>query len=196
MKDFESQMDNSLADLIEIIRSLREKKVYCNKLLKLSNIIYDAFSRNNTLFLIGNGGSAAQAQHIAAEFVNRFLYERRGLPAISLTTDTSNLTSISNDYSYDKIFERQMEALGKKGDILLCLSTSGNSENLNNALRIAKDMGIYTFSFLGKDGGKARELSDDYFIIESDSTPRIQEVHILLGHILCQLVEERVVNER
>ena len=144
----------------------------------------------NKVLLCGNGGSAADCQHIAAEFVGRFKLERRALPAIALTTDTSILTAVGNDYSFDKIFERQVEALGKEGDVLIGISTSGNSENVVRAVLKAKEMGILTVGFLGRDGGKLAELVDHPFIVKNFSTPRIQEVHITLGHVLCDFVEK------
>lgn len=186
-------MSKSADDLASLLQNLRSSSGWKEKLLSVSERIYNAFGSSNKLLLIGNGGSAAQAQHIAAEFVNRFLHERRALPALSLTTDTSNITSISNDYSFDLIFEKQLEALGRKGDILLCLSTSGGSINIINCLIKAQKMGIYTFSLLGKYGGDAKFHSDSYIIVDSESTPRIQELHIFFGHIICQLVEEMVV---
>ncbi|MEO2082688.1 MAG: D-sedoheptulose 7-phosphate isomerase [Desulfurobacteriaceae bacterium] len=144
----------------------------------------------NKLLLCGNGGSAADCQHIAAELVGRFSIERRGLPAIALTTDTSILTAVANDYSFDRIFERQVEALGKEGDVLIGISTSGNSENVIRAVEKAKEMGILTVGFLGKDGGKLASMVDHPFIVKSFSTPRIQEVHITLGHVLCDFIEK------
>lgn len=181
-EDFES--------LCAVLELLRKENIWKQKLMDFAFKVYHAFENSNKLLLIGNGGSAAQAQHIAAEFINRFLHERKALPAISLTTDTSNITSISNDYHYDRIFSRQIEAIGKAGDVLLCLSTSGNSCNLLEAIKTSKNIGIYTFSFLGKSGGKVRDLSDEHILIGSENTPRIQEMHIFLGHVLCKIVEE------
>ena len=142
------------------------------------------------ILLCGNGGSAADSQHIAAELVGRFSMERRALPAIALTTDTSILTAIGNDYSFDKIFERQVEALGEEGDVLIGISTSGNSKNVINAVEKAKDKGLLTVGFLGKDGGKLAKICDHSFVVKSFSTPRIQEVHITLGHVLCDFIEK------
>ncbi len=152
-------------------------------------IIY-AIRNGGKLLICGNGGSAADAQHMAAEFVNRFLKERRPLPAIALTTDTSNLTSIANDYSFDDVFSKQVEAIGKKGDVLIGISTSGNSENVFKALRIAKGMGIETVGLLGKDGGKIKDVCDLALVVPSLSTPRIQEVHGFVIHIICGIVED------
>ncbi len=159
---------------------------------KTADIIYQAVTRGSTLFLFGNGGSAADAQHIAAEFINRFRIERRPLPAIALSTDTSVLTSIGNDYSFDDIFSKQITALGKAGDIALGISTSGNSPNILNAFGAARDNGMFTIGLLGKDGGKARSLVDLAIIIDHPDTPRIQEAHITIGHILCSLIDGRI----
>jgi D-sedoheptulose 7-phosphate isomerase len=142
------------------------------------------------LLICGNGGSAADSQHIAAELVGRFSMERKALPAIALTTDTSILTAVANDYSFDKIFERQVEALGEEGDVLIGISTSGNSPNVINAVNKAKEKGLLTVGFLGKDGGKLASLCEHAFVVKSHSTPRIQEVHITLGHVLCDFIEK------
>lgn len=150
--------------------------------------IAEAFKAGRKLLLFGNGGSAADAQHIAAEFMNRFLIERPPLPAIALTTDTSILTSIANDYAFDEIFSKQLKALGKKGDVALGITTSGSSGNVLKALRAAKKLGMTTIALTG-EGGKAASLSDIALQIPSRSTPRIQEAHIAVGHILCDLTD-------
>ncbi len=193
---FHEMIEKDINDLIELLQSMSGLNSWKEKLANLSGKVYKSFCIAGKLMIMGNGGSAAQAQHIAAEFINRFMHERRALPALSLTVDTSNITSISNDYDFANIFERQIEALGRKGDVLLCLSTSGNSPNIVRALKKAKFMGIYCFSFLGRGGGLARDYSDDCIIVDSPDTPRIQEVHDLLGHILCRAVEEAVINEK
>ena len=173
--------------------SIRVKEGFIRKemdnLVLLSEKIAWALTSDRKLMLCGNGGSAADAQHIAAEFVNRFMLERPPLPAIALTTDTSIITSIGNDYGFREIFSKQIKALGVEGDILLALSTSGNSENINKAVEVAKAMQIYTVALTGGNGGKLAGLSDLSLIVESDSTPRIQETHILVGHLICQLVD-------
>lgn len=155
--------------------------------------ITQALTNDRKILLFGNGGSAADCQHIAAEFINRFQMERRPLPAIALTTDTSVITSIGNDYSYDDIFLKQIQALGKKGDIALGISTSGNSPNVVKAMSAAKEKGLVTIGFSGT-GGRLKELSSTAFCVESPVTARIQEVHILLAHILCDLVERKLFN--
>jgi len=150
--------------------------------------IAEAFKAGRKLLLFGNGGSAADAQHIAAELMNRFLIERPPLPAIALTTDTSILTSIANDYAFDEIFSKQVKALGKKGDVALGITTSGSSGNVLKALRAAKKLGMTTIALTG-EGGKAASLADIALQIPSRSTPRIQEAHIAVGHILCDLID-------
>ena len=155
-----------------------------------SNLAVEVLKRGNKVLLCGNGGSAADAQHIAAELTGRYKTERRGLPAIALTTDTSALTAISNDYGYAKVFDRQVEALANKGDLLIGISTSGNSSNIISALECAKALGCHTIGFSGRDGGKMNEVCDINLVVPSNDTPRIQEIHILLGHTLCQIVDD------
>ncbi len=147
-----------------------------------------AFSAGNKLVLFGNGGSAADAQHIAAEFVNRFSIERPPLPALALTTDTSVLTAVSNDYSFHDVFTKQIRALAKPGDVALCISTSGNSENVNRAAALAVQKGLFTIGLTGKGGSLAR-IVDLVLSVDAEHTPRIQETHIVIGHILCELVD-------
>ena len=156
--------------------------------------IFDCLKKKNKLLLFGNGGSAADSQHLAAEFVGRYEKERRGLPAIALTTDTSALTAIANDYGYEKVFSRQLEALGNAGDIAFGLSTSGLSKNVLLAFERAKELGLYTIGFTGRDGGKMKAAVDLCVIVPSDKTSRIQESHGLLGHILCERVDELFAN--
>lgn len=161
-------------------------------IVKAVDFVVDAFKRGNKLFLFGNGGSAADAQHLAAEFVNRFQIERPPLPALALTTDTSIITSIGNDYHFDDIFAKQIKALGVKGDVAVAISTSGNSENVIKALQTASSMGIKTIGLSGKDGGRLAEEVDVLLNVEANSTPRIQETHITFGHVLCELVDEKL----
>lgn len=158
-------------------------------LLEVIKLISHGFEMGNKLFFFGNGGSAADAQHLAAEFVNRYIMDRPPLPAIALTTDTSVLTSISNDFSFNEVFSKQLKALGKEGDIAIGISTSGTSSNILKAFEVAKEMGIKTVALTGNDGGVLAKVADHALIVPSSSTPRIQEVHILVGHILCELVE-------
>ena len=147
------------------------------------------FQQGQKLLLFGNGGSAADAQHIAAEFSGRFKRQRRGLPAIALTTDTSALTAIGNDFGFDRVFSRQVEALAQPGDLLVGFSTTGNSVNVNEALKLGKAIGCATLGFSGRGGGGMKALCDVSLIVPSDDTARIQEMHILLAHTLCQVSE-------
>ena len=147
------------------------------------------FAGGHKLLIFGNGGSAADAQHIAAEFVNRFTVERKPLPALALSTDTSVLTSIANDYSFDEVFSKQIKALGRKDDIALGISTSGNSRNVILAVETARDMGLYTLGLTGCGGGELAGSCDLSLTVNSRATPRIQEAHITAGHILCELVD-------
>ncbi|WP_022669610.1 D-sedoheptulose-7-phosphate isomerase [Hippea alviniae] len=166
------------------------KHVSFEEIKTVADEIIDAFKKGHTLFICGNGGSAADAQHMAAEFVNRFLKEREPLPAIALTTDTSNITSIANDYSFDNVFEKQLKALSKSGDILIGISTSGNSKNIVRAFETAREIGVKTVGLLGRDGGVLRNISDYAIVVKSHSTPRIQEVHTFIIHAICQMVED------
>lgn len=154
--------------------------------------IVTTFQNGGKIILFGNGGSAADAQHIAGELVGRFMKERKGLPAIALTTNSSIVTAVANDYGYEKVFVRQIEALGSPGDLAIGISTSGNAENVNQAISYAKKSGMKTVGFTGGTGGNLAKLTDICLTIPSKSTPRIQEVHITIGHILCELVEEEL----
>lgn len=151
--------------------------------------LFDCLKRGNKILLFGNGGSASDAQHLAGEFVGRFRLERQGVPALSLTADSATLTAIANDYGYDRVFARQIEALGAEGDVVLFLSSSGNSPNLLAAIEVSRQKNIRTMGLLGKDGGKAAPLVDLALIIRGE-TPHIQEAQMMIGHILCHLVEE------
>jgi len=159
-------------------------------IIEVSVLLADTFSKGNKLLLFGNGGSASDASHIAAEFVNRFKMERPAFPAIALNTDTAVLTSIANDYDYDNIFERQLKALAQAGDAVIAISTSGTSPNVIKAVEAAKIKKLKTIVFTGAKGDKLASLADHVFAVPSDNTPRVQETHITLGHALCQMVEE------
>lgn len=152
--------------------------------------VADALRTGGKVLLCGNGGSAADSQHIAAEFVGRFMKERKPLAALALTTDTSILTAIGNDYSYSEVFARQVRACGHPGDCLIGLSTSGNSDSVLEAFVAAKELGMTTISLLGRDGGRARGMANVELIVPSNTTSRIQEAHIFLGHVLCEGVEQ------
>lgn len=159
-------------------------------LVQVAERVSRAFTSDRKLLICGNGGSAADAQHLAAEFVNRFVLERPPLPAVALTTDSSILTSIGNDYSFDEIFSKQVKAIGMEGDVLLGISTSGNSPNVNEAVRVGREMGLYTVALTGGDGGELRLIADLSLVVKSKVTARIQETHIFAGHMICQLVDE------
>ncbi|MGM0507626.1 MAG: D-sedoheptulose-7-phosphate isomerase [Fusobacteriota bacterium] len=167
-------------------------EVILDQIENLAKKVIDIYNKGGTVFFAGNGGSAADAQHLAAELVSRFYLERDGLAAHALTVDTSILTAIANDYSFKKVFSRQIEANAKKGDIFIGISTSGNSENIITAIETAKKNGIYTAGLTGKDGGKMNDLLDLNIVVPSEDTPRIQESHILIGHILCEIVEAQM----
>ena len=159
-------------------------------ILEACKLVVETINAGNKVLLCGNGGSAADAQHIATEFTGRYVSERRGLPAIALSTDTSALTSIGNDYGFERIFDRQVEALAKPGDLIWGISTSGNSENVINAFNTAKKHGCKTLGFSGKTGGKFVGNCDLNVIVPENITARIQEMHILIGHIICQTVDD------
>jgi len=167
---------------------LRMGETMADQIVAAARALAQAFKEGGKVLLFGNGGSAADAQHIAAEFVNRFAIERPPLPAIALTTDSSILTSVSNDYAFDEVFAKQVKALGKKGDVAIGISTSGTSVNVLKALRAAKKIGMTTIALCG-EGGKMGPLADVLLAVPSKSTPRIQEAHIAVGHILCELTD-------
>lgn len=177
---------------IEIKKSFIEKNE-----LKLEEIIWlieKTFKNGNKLLIAGNGGSAADSQHFAAEFISRYKLERVSLPAIALTTDTSILTAIGNDYGFDKVFSRQVEWLGNKNDIFIWLSTSGNSKDIIEAMKVAKEKGLICIGLLWKDGGHIKDYADYALIVESNDTPRIQETHLVIYHTICEEIEKRLFN--
>ena len=169
-----------------------KKKLPIRQIISAYQAIVERYKKGGKLLICGNGGSAADAQHMAGEFVNRFKIERKSFPCLALTTDTSIMTAIGNDYGFDDIFSKQVEANGLERDILLGISTSGNSKNIVKAVETAKRMGLYTICFLGNDGGKLAKICDLPLIVPSYDTPRIQEGHELVMHILCELVEEEL----
>jgi D-sedoheptulose 7-phosphate isomerase len=179
-------MKESLFEHIDLFNELLGLESY----LRIASIhCTQAILKRNKIMFIGNGGSAADAQHLAAELVGRFVNNRRSLAGLALSTDTSVLTCIGNDYGYENIFSRQLEGLGKYGDVLIAISTSGNSSNIINAITTAKEIGIYTVGFLGRDGGAIHDKVDLPILVAHNKTARIQEAHIFLGHILCQMIE-------
>ena len=155
-----------------------------------ANLCIDTLKNGGKILIFGNGGSAADAQHIAAELVGRYKVERKGLPAIALTTDTSALTSIGNDYGYARIFDRQVEALANKGDMVIGISTGGSSGNVISALKLAKGMGCKTIGFSGRDGGEMNDVCNVNLVVPAEDTPRIQEMHIVIGHTICHLIDQ------
>jgi len=174
--------------------SIEAKKAFFTEenisaITEAASLISEAFKTGGKLMVVGNGGSAADAQHLAAEFVNRFQIERPPLPALALTTDTSVITSVANDYDYSLVFSKQVKALGRGGDVLMAISTSGNSTNVIEAVVAAKAQGIKTIVMTGGDGGALVEKADISLNVELGSTPRVQEVHITIGHIICELVD-------
>ncbi len=184
-----------MEDIIEkiLLESIKTKEIFIRdnvaELIMLSEKIVHAFTNDRKLMICGNGGSASDAQHIAAEFINRFELERPPLPALALTTDTSIITSIGNDYAFDYIFSKQIKALGMEGDVLLAISTSGNSKNVILAAKEAKARGIFTAGLMGSSGGKLKNLVDLVLVVKTKTTARVQESHILAGHIICRLVD-------
>lgn len=162
------------------------------QIAEMVTLLVDTFNRGGKLLVMGNGGSAADAQHFVAEVVGRFKMERRGLPAVALSTDTSILTAIGNDYGFDKVFRRQVEALAAPGDMVVGISTSGNSPNVQQALELAHEKGCRTVGLLGKDGGSIKDVCDLALIVPTVDTPRVQEGHITIIHIVCDLLEKRM----
>jgi len=178
-----------LAQSIETMTRVLNDEAIHAAVVEAGRITAHAMKSGRKLMVCGNGGSAADAQHLVAEFVSRLTVDRPALRAVALTTDTSILTAIGNDYSYDNVFERQVEALGLEGDVLLAISTSGNSKNCVKALKLAKQMNIHTIAYTGNNGGAMAELADINVIIPSDTTMNIQESHLALEHIYCMVVE-------
>ena len=189
-------MSQKIKDIISasitVKQQLLEDEKIISTLTDCVTVIADAFTKGNKVLFCGNGGSAADAQHLAAEFSGRFYIDRDALPAEALHCNTSYLTAVGNDYSYDVIYSRIIKGIGNKGDILIGLSTSGNSANVVKAFEMAKQKEMITIGFTGFTGGAMKEISDYLFNVPSTDTPRIQESHILLGHIICELVEARL----
>lgn len=176
----------------DTLRAMSADDVLHSELAGVAVACIEALRRGNKILFAGNGGSAADAQHLAGELLSRFHYDRPGLPAFALTTDTSVLTAIGNDYGYEHLFARQVEAVGTAGDVFIGISTSGRSPNVLSALRRAREKGLVTVGLTGREGGAMPELCDHCLHVPSDSTPRIQEGHITLGHTLCWLIEREI----
>ena len=189
MKDY---IKEQIKKSYETKQNIYEDNDLLDKNTDVAKRYVELYKTDKKTILAGNGGSAADAQHIAAELVGRYGFDRPSIPSLALTTDTSNLTAIGNDYGYDKVFSRQLEGMGQSGDIFIGISTSGNSQNLINAFEVAKKKGILSIALVGKDGGKMAKMADIALVVPSDSTPRIQESHILIGHILCEIIENEI----
>ncbi|MES2848709.1 MAG: D-sedoheptulose 7-phosphate isomerase [Bacteroidota bacterium] len=189
-------MSTNIQNLINSSITVKQQLLADEKLMALVdegiNIITQAFKNGNKVLFCGNGGSAADAQHLAAEFSGRFYIDRPALPAEALHCNTSYLTAVANDYSYDLIYARLLQGIGNKGDVLIGLSTSGNSKNIIQAFEVAKQKGMVTIGFTGATGGGMKAIADHLLNVPSTDTPRIQECHMLVGHIICQLVEEKM----
>lgn len=188
----QEKIKSQIISSAELKQKLLESTEVLSGIEKAAQAIIAAFRDKKKLLLAGNGGSAADAQHIAAEFVNRFGFDRPALPSVALSTDTSVLTSIGNDSGFEKIFARQVEALGNEGDVFIGISTSGTSENIIRALNVCRKVNIVTIVLTGIFGGPMKDLCDICIKVPSDKTPRIQEAHNLIGHIICGLVEEEL----
>lgn len=184
----------------EIIKIIKESisvkqailKSQVETIAKIADLVIECLKRGNKIILFGNGGSAADSQHIAAELVGRFKKDRRSLPAIALTTNTSIITAIANDYSYEEVFSKQIEGLAQKGDLIMGISTSGKAKNVIAGITKAKQLGLKTIGLTGCDGDKLAKLADLSLIVPSEATARIQESHITIGHIICELVENKL----
>ncbi len=182
--EFNDHIKTSQKTLISITKQIEDAAKICISCLK----------KNRKIFIMGNGGSAADAQHIAAEIIGRYKIERRGLPAIALTTDTSVISSIANDYGFLHVFDRQVKALAQKEDVVIGISTGGTSANVVNALKTANELGCQTIGFSGKDGGEFNAICDVNLLVDSNDTPRIQEMHILIGHTICHLIDLELID--
>lgn len=189
------RIENVIEEQINNLGNLKTND-YIENVITVSNLIIKSLKEDGKLLIAGNGGSAADSQHFAAELVGRFMKERRAMPAIALTTDTSVLTCMGNDYGFDDIFQRQVEALGNKNDIFFGISTSGNSKNIIKAVAEAKKKGLTTVGLLGKDGGKLKELCDYNITLPYKETARVQEHHIMTIHLICEFVENSIYEEK
>lgn len=188
-------VEEQVRESAEVKQKILSNKELLKNIEDICEIVLKAYKEGKKLIICGNGGSAADAQHFAAELVGRFKMEREALPAIAITTDSSILTSLGNDYSYDYVFERQVEAFCSKGDIVVGISTSGNSKNVTGAFRKAHEKGGIAVALLGKTGGENLKFADYSFVVPSMNTPRIQECHIMVIHIICEVVEKKLFEE-
>ncbi len=193
--EFEKRIEKSIKASITAKERLLNDPDILRTVAEVSSTLVDALKHGNKVLLFGNGGSAADAQHIAAELVGRFAFNRPALPALALSVNTSCVTAIGNDYGFDVVFSRQIEALARPGDVAIGISTTGNSANVLRAIVAAKKIGVKTVALTGCTGGKLREAADQFVCVPSNETPRIQECHILIGHIISELVEEAIFGE-
>lgn len=194
--DFETRVTGSIQASIAVKERLLRSADVVMGIARVSEILVDAFQQGSKVLLFGNGGSAADAQHIAAEFVGRFALDRPALPALALSVNTSCVTAIGNDYGFDQVFSRQMDALAHAGDVAIGISTSGTSPNVVGALELCREKNVHTVAFTGCTGGKLKNVADHCICVPSNETPRIQECHILIGHIIAQLVEQTIFHEQ
>jgi len=194
--DFEQRVAKSIKASIAVKERLLSSAEVVLAIAKVSEVVVEALDQGGKVLLFGNGGSAADAQHIAAEFVGRFAFNRPALPALALSVNTSCLTAIGNDYGFDLVFSRQIEALARKGDVAIGISTSGNSPNVLRAMSVARDLGLHTVALAGCTGGQLKDAVDHCICVPSNETPRIQECHILIGHIISELVERTLFDEQ
>jgi len=192
---FEKMIIDRINNSIEVKKNILRDNNLVKKIDLISQAIIKTYKSNKKVILFGNGGSAADAQHLVGELVNKFYFDRKSLPAIALTVNTSILTAIGNDYSFDQIFSKQLEGIGDEGDIAIGISTSGNSKNIIEGLNFAKKNKLFTIGFSGRNGGKINNIVDVCINVPSDDTPRIQEAHIMIGHIICEIVEKELFKE-
>ena len=195
-EDFQRRVVSSIRASIAAKEQLLNSPETVATIARVSEVLVEAMQRGNKVLLFGNGGSAADAQHIAAEFVGRFAFDRPALPALALSVNTSCVTAIGNDYGFDVVFSRQIEALARAGDVAVGISTSGNSPNVVRGLATARKMGLHTVGLAGCKGGKIRDEADHCICAPSNETPRIQECHILIGHVISELVEQTIFHEQ
>ncbi|MDD3769120.1 MAG: D-sedoheptulose 7-phosphate isomerase [Sulfuricurvum sp.] len=181
-----------IADSAATKQAILENDQLVERLVSVAQACVDVYKNGKKILIAGNGGSAADAQHFAAELVGRYGFDRPSLPSIALTTDSSNLTAIGNDYGYEYVFSRQLEGLAQEGDLFIGISTSGNSQNVINAFESAKQRGVTTVALVGRDGGKMAAMADFAIVIPSNATPRIQESHLLIEHMICDIIEKEM----
>jgi D-sedoheptulose 7-phosphate isomerase len=195
-EDFEARVGRSVEASIAAKQKLLQDAVLIAAVAEVSRVTIEALKQGGKILLFGNGGSAGDAQHIAAEFVGRFAFDRPPLPAMALSVNTSCVTAIGNDYGFDLVFARQIEALGRPGDVAVGISTSGNSPNVLRGLQVGRELGLHTVAFAGCTGGKLKGAADFCLCAPTHETPRIQECHILIGHIISELVEQTIFHEQ